>query len=128
MKIFLWPGMKIGYYSIHTSISRKLNWTSKDYQLDGAVRSRHAIWAPPVVSRGKTAGWFILFRYFWNMEYVIFYSNCRYSQANVTQISAGKDHFKRGIPRVCGGFSFLYDTVSQQQYAGKKSDIKAWNK
>ena len=63
MKIFLWPGMKIDYSRIQTSISRKLNWTSEEYQLDGALRLRYAIWAPPAVSRGKTAGRFMLFRH-----------------------------------------------------------------
>ena len=70
--------MKIGYFCIRGSIPWLLNWESKENQLDGAVRSGHTIWAPPVKPKGKAADRNILFWHFWNMQYLIFYCNCSF--------------------------------------------------
>lgn len=88
----LYSGMKKDYYYIFRNIPRMLNWASKEYQLDRIVASGHVIWPPPVASRGKAIGRFI-FLQFWNMQYLIFHSNCcLYSWGNITYISASQEN------------------------------------
>ena len=70
--------MKVGYDRICGSTPRMLNWAAEEYQLDGAVGSGHAIWKPPVASRGKATDRFMLFWHLSNMLYLDFYYNCSF--------------------------------------------------
>ena len=61
------------------SILRILNWAPPQKNpLDGAAGSGHTIWAPPVTTKVKDTCRIMLFRHFWNIQYLIFCPNCSF--------------------------------------------------
>lgn len=107
--------MKIGYYCIHWSIARKLNWASKDYQLDGAVRSGHAIGAPSVASTGQNHWYAYAILTLLKHSISAFLLQLRLlllnSAGNITQIYASEEHVERSILQIHRKFLSLLNEI-----------------